>query len=614
MNYEEIVTNEVSPTLVLAGPGAGKTYLLSDRVKRLLDRNVESDKISVLTFGRDANQYMRNSLLDPKGDFSIPYDKLPHIATLNSLGMEIVSKKPRAVGLRKTELEVQDNESIKRLLFRDAAYINNQSENDSELSYDCKAKGECEIGSKNDNCNICKTYWEIMSACNYIDFDDQVIFANRILESDPDILSKYQSKATHLLVDEYQDINAAQFRMIKNISSNSQNGLFVVGDDAQSIYGFRGADPKFILNFKEYFNNAITPPLAHSRRCPKQILVPAEKMLKSIYQRWKGPFDLEFHVKDSDSPIVLQLPSEDKEAHLTARVARQAIGEKKTVLILAPKKDFFPLISKKLSYYGVPHSCPTNLLSSTVNKRLEVIQNLLRWFKSPSNFFLTRIAIEEFLNHGFAKVPGSAKDGKCSDSTIKKRIAVEKEVASLWSNVNREHNLFKVLCERNNLSDELERLRTLMIELLDLFKSNDSEENLEFISKFCRACGVWNNSQVFTRDIEQMLHALSPETPSGFGSVQMMTMRKAKGLEADVVVIVGLEDDIIPGNSRDVKEEARLFYVSMTRAKEKLYLFHVFKRPRNISFGQDILKKDRSRFLDKIGIESNYYREKADTA
>ena len=254
MNYEEIVTNESCPTLVLAGPGAGKTYLLCDRIKRLIDKEVEHDQISVVTFGRDASQNMRNKLLDTQDGFSIPYDKLPHIATLNSLGMEIVNSKPRIVGLKKTDLRVQENETVKRLLFRDAALINNLDEGESHFSLNCKGRGDCDIGREGNHCTICNTYWKVMSACNHIDFDDQVIFANRILESEADILIEYQFRAAHLLVDEYQDINAAQFRLIRNISSNSPNGLFVVGDDAQSIYGFRGADPSFnsgdtILNY-----------------------------------------------------------------------------------------------------------------------------------------------------------------------------------------------------------------------------------------------------------------------------------------------------------------------------------------------------------------------------
>ena len=116
-----------------------------------------------------------------------------------------------------------------------------------------------------------------MSKCNYIDFDDQIHFACQILENFPNILNKYQSQAEHLLVDEYQDINAAQFKLIKLLSGRYRGGLFVVGDDAQSIYSFRGGDPKFILRFEHDFPGTEVATLAHSRRCHENILEPDEK-------------------------------------------------------------------------------------------------------------------------------------------------------------------------------------------------------------------------------------------------------------------------------------------------------------------------------------------------
>jgi DNA helicase-2/ATP-dependent DNA helicase PcrA len=107
---------------------------------------------------------------------------------------------------------------------------------------------------------------------------------------------------------------------------------------------------------------------------------------------------------------------------------------------------------------------------------------------------------------------------------------------------------------------------------------------------------------------------LAMNQPAGFGSVQLMTMSKARGLEADVVVIVGLEDDLIPNPSSNLEEEARLFYVSMTRAKQKLFLIHSYKRLRSISFGPEVTGKKRSRFLDALGRDSKYLKTAAKTS
>jgi len=249
-NYKEIVSNFKSPTLVLAGPGAGKTHLLADSIKRLLDNGTDKGIITVLTFGKDANQHMIYKLTEPSG-FNIQFSKRPPISTMHSLGLEIICEKTRDVNLLKTDLRVQENENVKRLMYRDAALILGYTEDDSKEALECKRYGDCKEEPEEKKCQICEQYWKIMSKCNYVDFDDQILFACRILEKNPTILRKYQFRAKHLLVDEYQDINTAQFRLIELLSRESRNGLFVVGDDAQSIYGFRGGDPKFILLFKK---------------------------------------------------------------------------------------------------------------------------------------------------------------------------------------------------------------------------------------------------------------------------------------------------------------------------------------------------------------------------
>lgn len=608
IDYEKIVTNFASPTLVLAGPGAGKTYLLADRVKRLLDSKVSNQQITVLTFGKDANQNMRNKLLDSQGGFGIKYNNLPNISTMHSLGFEIVNKYPKAVGLLKTDLKVQEIEQVKHLLYRDASLILGFPELKGEEALKCKQYGDCDVGSKEKICEICMKYWEIMARCNRIDFDDQILFACRILEKSSKILTEYQNKAQHLLVDEYQDINAAQYKLIEMLSRNTRNGLFVVGDDAQSIYRFRGADPNFILNFQDNFSCAFTPPLAHSRRCHENTMNDAMKVLSKYYLDWTGPHELEFHVENGDEPEIWQLPSDRAEANMVARIARQETGEKKTVLILAPKKEFFPLLSDSLNRYGVSHQCPVNLLSDNVNKRIGVLTCLLNWVMKPEDNFLTRLALESIINHGIAKVPGADKSSRCKQETIEQRIKVETEIAQLWESVDKKHNLWSVISTTDSLSNTLQIIRRALSDLYESFKNEKGEYRGEFAKQLVLVGGVWVNPEKIAEDIISLINIINAPQPSGFGSVQLMTMRKAKGLEADIVVMVGLEDDIMPSPFNKIEEEARLFYVSMTRAIEKLYLLHSFKRPRNISYGPEITGKKRSRFLDAIDRPSKYFK------
>jgi len=605
MTYEEIVSNTSSPTLVLAGPGAGKTYLLADRVKRLLEAGVDKNTMRVLAFGKDAVQEMFARLVETKG-FGLPIEALPPIATINSLGFEIVAGQARRFGLRKADLKVQEDEDVKCLLFRDATLSICLPIAAATEARNCKQVGECAEDPEEPKCRVCRKYWDIMAKCNRVDFDDQVLFACRALEEDSSLLAEYRAQCRHLLVDEYQDINAAQFRLLALLAEKSVNGLFVVGDDAQSIYGFRGATPKYILEFRENYPAAKCPPLAHSRRCHEGTMSDAVRVLSTFYKEWTGPFPLEYHTEPGEEPSLWQMPSGIAEAKMVARIARRFLSEKMTVLILVPKKDFFPVLSRRLRDAHVPHDCPVNLLSPSSNGRLEAAESLLRWVREPKDSFLARVAIEECLNRGAAKVPGAAKGGSCKPETIANRENVEAEVGRLWEAVDRSTDLLTSLRAAAGKSAALSKVLSVLDALLDAFKE-EAEDSGTSARVLAQEAGIWPSPDSMSDDLTEVMSLVNSAQPTGPRHAQLMTMRKAKGLEADVVIMVGLEDDIMPGSKcDDVAEAARLFYVSMTRAKQKLFLLHSFSRPRNISFGEDLTHKRRSRFLDAIGRKSEY--------
>jgi len=602
-DYEAIVNHFDAPTLVLAGPGAGKTYLLADRIKRLLDSGINKDVITVLTFGKDASRHMREELINPKGNFKIPLNNLPNISTMHSLGLSIVQEKPRSANLNKTDLRVQSDESVKQLLFRDAALILGYTEEQSYNSAMCKACDDCSNPPSKEYCEICTKYREIMSKCNYIDFDDQIHFACDILEKHSDILIKYQTQAEHLLVDEYQDINSAQFKMIKLLSREKPEGFFAVGDDAQSIYGFRGGDTKFILHFKDDFAGGEIATLAHSRRCPESIMEDSFRVLEKYYHDWTGKPKLEYHKEKGELPFLYHLSSDNYEAKVTAAIARDAIQEKKTVLILAPKKEFFPLLLKELTKKQVPHNCSIDLLPD----RIATAKRFVDWVQNTSDTFLTRLVVEDLITGGVANVPGAKKDGRSNKSTIENRITEETNLAKFWDYVDRNNDLYTVIKNKENSNKTLETIRKALVSFEQSYNDTKKETRGEFAKQLAFITGIWIDPSNMAEDIVEIVKLIQVEQPFGSTSAQLLTMRKAKGLEADVVIIVGLEDDIIPNpKSNNVEEEARLMYVSMTRAKEKLYLFQSFKRPRNISYGPALDKKPRSRYLETLGRKSEY--------
>ena len=493
------------------------------------------------------------------------------------------------------------------MLFRDAALILGHTEIDSLDASKCKSCGDCSESPGEEYCQICDKYREIMSKCNYIDFDDQIHFACQILEKYPDILEKYQSQAEHLLVDEYQDINAAQFKMIELLSKENRKGLFAVGDDAQSIYAFRGGDPKFILRFKDDFSEAEVTTLAHSRRCHENIMEESFKVLEKHYPDWTGKPDLKYHKEIGDQPYIWHVPSEITEAKFVVGIAQEAVQQKKTVLIIVPKKDFFPLLMKALTRRQVPHSCSIDLLPD----RVGIAKRFIDWVQKTDDIFKTRLVIEDLINKGVAHVAGADKNGRSSEKTIEKRIEEEIAIAKLWDSVDKNHELYSVIKNLKDPNKTINKIRDALLSLEESYKDFTRDNRGEFAKRLAFLTGIWIDPSDMAADITSVVRLIQAEQPFGSTSAQLLTMRKAKGLEAQVVIIVGLEDDIIPNpRSDNIEEEARLLYVSMTRAKEKLYLFHSYKRPRNISHGQALTEKPRSKFIDALGRKSEWKKLK----
>lgn len=330
----------------------------------------------------------------------------------------------------------------------------------------------------------------------------------------------------------------------------------------------------------------------------------AIKVLQKYYKEWKGSPPQEYCVKtdgEPEQPYLWQLPSDIAEAHMVAKITKHFIP-KKTVLILVPKKEFFPLISKELCNLNVPHECPLDLLP----ERIGIAKHFIDWIRNPDDNFSTRLVIEDLINKGIAHVPGAKKNGRCKPETIMKRISIETEIAKLWEYVDKKNNLFLVINKIENPSETIVNIRIALTKLLETFNNFKGENQGEFVKQLSVVAGFWNDPSKFAEDITSVVEILQSQRPTGPGSVELKTMRKAKGLEADIVIIVGLEDDIVPNPISNIEEEARRFYVSMTRAGEKLYLFHSYKRQRDISYGNEITNKQRSRFLDAIGRESEY--------
>jgi len=260
-----------------------------------------------------------------------------------------------------------------------------------------------------------------------------------------------------------------------------------------------------------------------------------------------------------------------------------------------------------LTKMQVPHNCSIDLLPD----RVGIAKRFIDWVQHPNDNFKTRIVVEDLINKGVAHVPGADKDKKSTEATIENRIAEETEIARLWESVDKDNDLFSVIKNLENPNKTLKKIRDALFGLEESYNNFTYDNRGEFAKRLAFITRIWIDPSNMAKDIADVVKLIQTEQPFGSTSAQLLTMRKAKGLEAQVVIIVGLEDDIMPNPKSDnIEEEARLLYVSMTRAMEKLYLFHSYKRPRNISYGQALTEKQRSKFLDALGRDSEFKKLK----
>lgn len=282
-NPSESYLEYPGPILLLAGPGTGKTYQLAQRVKFLINEmHISPKEIAVITFTTEAARNMRERLL--KDDIAIPKENHPEIInTMHSLANTIVGANTGYFGIT-DNYGVLTEKNSQKIIFEDASFLCGYSRNEYTAAMECRRKGDCNEDINEDKCKICKKYEEILRKCSLIDYDDQILLANKILRENEQVRGEWNTKMKFLLVDEYQDINSAQYEFISLLSSQNLEGLFVVGDDDQSIYSFRGGSPYFIQNFGDHYgNNSKIGRLSKSWRCPEFILKSAREVIHKYY-------------------------------------------------------------------------------------------------------------------------------------------------------------------------------------------------------------------------------------------------------------------------------------------------------------------------------------------
>lgn len=564
------------PLLILAAPGTGKTTTLAKRIKFLVEEEeVDPNSISVITFTAAAARQMREKVSnDGNVELYIHPDKQPErICTMHSLGNRIVKERLRQVKLHK-KYRVVNSESLLDILYGDAAQLAGHDRKQGEITKDCRRQGHCKR-SEEMKCEICDKYRTILRSCSAIDHDDQILLACELLKADSVLLKKYREYCNHLLVDEYQDINAGQFELIRLLSSRQSQGLFVVGDDDQSIYSFRGGSPRFIREFETHFGSAATvKPLSNSYRCHFHILEGAMSVVRASDgdRLEKGPFQY----KNTAGPKVTihNVPSEKREAKIVCAIAKKALYS--GVLILVPTKAFLEPITAELRKSAVPYMARAML----PGKGLPLISSLLRWLANEGDSLSFRECLQAFLDSPQSGIP-SARSIKTEKR--KQREDAMSLISSLWEQHagRKKDSLWGVLQAATGTHELYTEVHSAFETLRSLW--TDDKDPAVFIGEVIRKLAPWKKTNHLMREVDSWVQFFSQSDISSSGpAVRLMTIHNAKGLEANVVCIVGLEEGILPRadlSEDQLLEQSRLMYVSMTRAAKELHLFHARKRP-----------------------------------
>jgi len=580
------------PLLLLAGPGTGKTYQLARRLKYLESKCVDPDEVTVITFTAAAAANMRDRISDPSYPFHItPANQPSLMCTMHSLGLKILSDQSSDDG----PLAVLADDDIRSGLIEDAARLLGLSPSLAAECEQCRDFGACSDGDEG-KCEVCAKYLELLAACHAVDYDELVLGACRMLRSDVALLGTYRTRAHHLLVDEYQDINQAQFELIRLLSAGAPEGLFVVGDDDQSIYSWRGGSPKFIRSFESDFGeSASVESLTHSYRCNSHVLEAAIAVVKEYDRSRLDKGTLTYEKNDGPVITVHNVPSDEREAEVVVAIAKEALPSK-DVLILVPGRRFMPLVVSRLQRAKIPFAAPP----PGVGDGVVSLARLAKWLDDPEDSLTLRACLEAMLDCG-AFIPGPRVR---SDVKKAAREAGLGTVASLWTTVlEQQISLWEALEARRGDDQVLNDLHGACQGLVDAQEAAVGE----FLALVARDLRPWPSKRALMTEMARI--ASSAGAVSGLGSpssVRVMTMQGAKGLEADVVCVLGLEEGILPrGDDASLPEQARLAFVSMTRAKDDLHLFHARKRSPGVSYatpykGAGSKTPTRSRFLDVL--------------
>lgn len=589
---EAVITTE-GPVLVIAGAGSGKTKVLTTRIAYLIEnKKVNSENILAITFTNKAAKEMKDRVSNIlKRDV-----RRMHISTFHSFGVEILREYGYLVNIDKNFTILDSDDSLKVIkIIIDDMNLNKTispkhvkeviSSYKNKLVLPEEAEKNTYTFEEKQIVDIYEKYNKKLYNSNSVDFDDLLLIPYLILDKYNAVLEDFQEKYKYILIDEYQDTNDAQYFLVKMLSAKYKN-LFVVGDSDQSIYSFRGANYKNILNFTKDFPNAKVIKLEQNYRSTNNILSIANNVIKNNIER--SHKDLWSSLGDGEKVKFNQLNTEEDEVNYV-------ISEIKKISNQYDYDDIAIIYrtnaqSRLFEQLFINNVIPFKLVGSFGFFNKKEIKDLIAYLKLIDNpkddISFLRIVNYPTRGIGNKTVENLQRKANLSNLSLYESIEEDDKKLILFKNLIEEikdnyenislKSLVERICEKTNLLETIKKDNDL--------ESSIREENIKEFITYVDNYEKENNSSL--REFLENLILFSDRENNNENEekkVNLMTVHAVKGLEFKVVFVVGLEESLFPyqlslENVQDIEEERRLYYVAVTRAKEKLYLLSAKRR------------------------------------
>jgi DNA helicase II / ATP-dependent DNA helicase PcrA len=551
---KEAVSHAFGPLLVIAGAGSGKTRTLVSRLSYLIEKGAEPSTIMAITFTNKAADEMRNRIA-PLINKS-PSTKLPFIGTFHSFGARILRHHGHHLG-RTNRFTIYDSDDSARTVKKIIKELGIPKETATpyqiqrELSRVKNELSEPEDTLDEASLQAFNRYEAILQESNAFDFDDLIQKVVVLLSRQKNILENYQNRYRHILVDEFQDVNCAQYELVK-LLGRAHRSVNVVGDDAQSIYRFRNADFRNFLNFKTDWPETKIVTLDQNYRSTQLILDAAAAVIKN--NTVQMPKKLWTEKKEGDLVTIIQAPNAEVEAETATHLIQEAqrLHPSHSIAVLYRTNAQSRAIETELIVSDVPYRIYGGVRFYD-RKEVKDIIAALRVIQNPKD---------------------TASQDRLRATFLKRKSA---EVLKALATISPETSPAKLIASFLEISDYFEYLKKKFPNVRE--RVENIQELLAFaetftqLEEFIERVSLLQSTDEAAHKQASAKQNNSPRVPA----IHLTTIHLAKGLEFDTVFVVGCSEGLLPhqlsyGTLEELEEERRLMYVAMTRAKQKLFL------------------------------------------